>query len=859
VVPSVTTAIDSAAATTAAAAAGSHWRTKIAAAVLVAAFGLTGAVVSAAPPADFESVPAAGDVLGRVAAARRDAGDLAAAGHYAEAAARYREAIAAGDGHVDVRTSAGLRGELAAVLVCSRQFREAAAVLDAALAAVDGAAGATGDGAGDGRLRATLLTNRGDLRSAQVAAGRARARFADDPEAELKAGDELQAAVLADYDRAAALAAAAGDPLAAARASANGAVSATRAVRDSSGLPADAGDDQAAAAERRRQAVADAAARTAAAATAVDALADSAAKARLLTVVGRTAQDVAAASVDPASRAAAVRTSAATLGKAADLYRTAGDGLGESYATGYLGGLYERYAPDRPADALTLTRRAAFLAQAARRPQSAYRWEWQRGRLLAAAGDRDGAVAAFDRSVEALKGVRSDLALGYGNGDGRLSFRDEVGPVYFGLADLLLRRAADPARSADQRRADLVEARDTVELLKSGELEDYFRDPCVNQLQAPRQIDDVGLRTAVVYVVPLPDRLELLVNISSGGPTASSPTGAASARPAGGSAPGAGLRQFTVTAANDKTLAEAVARFRRGLQRRGTFAFKADARLLYKWLIDPIEPALQAAGVDTLVFVPDGALRTIPMAALSDGEHYLVERYAVAVTPGLRLMRPEPIARGRTQALLAGLSVDTTIPGETTAYPGLPNVGDEIAQVAKAIGDTTTLMNEQFVPERLTRELYGRPYSIVHLATHGEFRGDAADTFVLMYGRKLTLDQLQALIAPAQFKQDRQGQAVELLTLSACRTAAGDDRAALGLAGVAIKAGARSAVASLWYVKDEAAARLVADFYAELRRDPTQSKAQALRKAQIKLLADPDDVFTHPVNWAPFIVIGNWL
>lgn len=97
---------------------------------------------------------------------------------------------------------------------------------------------------------------------------------------------------------------------------------------------------------------------------------------------------------------------------------------------------------------------------------------------------------------------------------------------------------------------------------------------------------------------------------------------------------------------------------------------------------------------------------------------------------------------------------------------------------------------------------------------------------------------------------------MELLTLSACQTAAGDDRAALGLAGVAVKAGARSALATLWFINDQATALLITEFYHQLR-DPDLSKAKALQRAQLILLNDRR--YQHPGYWSPFLLIGNWL
>ena len=124
---------------------------------------------------------------------------------------------------------------------------------------------------------------------------------------------------------------------------------------------------------------------------------------------------------------------------------------------------------------------------------------------------------------------------------------------------------------------------------------------------------------------------------------------------------------------------------------------------------------------------------------------------------------------------------------------------------------------------------------------------------MLTYDGKLTLDNLEALIRPSQYR----GKPVELLVLSACQTAAGDDRAALGLAGVAVKAGARSALASLWSVNDQSTSALITEVYHQLREHPTISKARALQAAQIKLLDDRR--YRHPCYWAPYLLIGNWL
>jgi len=186
-------------------------------------------------------------------------------------------------------------------------------------------------------------------------------------------------------------------------------------------------------------------------------------------------------------------------------------------------------------------------------------------------------------------------------------------------------------------------------------------------------------------------------------------------------------------------------------------------------------------------------------------------------------------------------------------FPPLLNVPQEVAQIEKLYARNDTLMNEKFVHDGMGEKLRQEPFTIVHIASHGHFDNDVRKSFVLTFDKHLTLDDLETYIRPGQLRD----QPLELLTLSACQTAAGDDRAALGLAGVAVKAGARSAFATLWFVNDAASTQLVGDFYTELTTHRQLSKAQALQAAQKKLLGQPR--YAHPCYWAPYLIIGNWL
>src|SRR5262249_7993175 len=126
--------------------------------------------------------------------------------------------------------------------------------------------------------------------------------------------------------------------------------------------------------------------------------------------------------------------------------------------------------------------------------------------------DRDGAILAYHRAVQMVQSIRHDMALRYGNPNAHSSFREVAGPIYTQLADLLLQRAA-----SDNDQATLREARDTIESLRSAELEDYFQDQCVNLLKSKvTSIEAISQTSAVIYIIPLPDRTELLVSLKSG-------------------------------------------------------------------------------------------------------------------------------------------------------------------------------------------------------------------------------------------------------------------------------------------------------------------------------------------------------
>jgi len=365
---------------------------------------------------------------------------------------------------------------------------------------------------------------------------------------------------------------------------------------------------------------------------------------------------------------------------------------------------------------------------------------------------------------------------------------------------------------------------------KLAELDNFFRDACARPEAV--NIDTLDPQAAIVYPILLSDRLEVIVKL-----------------------PGQQeLRRYSQPGVSSQNVDEAVERVRLSLVRRSTSLsqIKRESNQIYTWLIKPFETELESAldrsqsQIKTLVFVLDGVLRGVPMAALYDGSQFLIENFNVALSPGLQLLTPQPLQPQNLQVLTGGLTE------ARQGFSALPGVAVELQQITTEVS-AKLLLNQDLTNQNLIQQLSNVPFNVVHLATHGQFSSNAEETFILTWDDRLKVKQLSDLL---RNRDVRSSTPLELLVLSACQTASGDQRAALGLAGVAVRSGARSTVATLWSVNDEAAATLMARFYQELTQ-PGMTKAQALRQAQLALLREPQ--FKQPYYWSPFVLIGNWL
>ncbi|NET51297.1 MAG: CHAT domain-containing protein, partial [Merismopedia sp. SIO2A8] len=296
--------------------------------------------------------------------------------------------------------------------------------------------------------------------------------------------------------------------------------------------------------------------------------------------------------------------------------------------------------------------------------------------------------------------------------------------------------------------------------------------------------------------------------------------------------------------------------------RTPTNRIKTQAQQLYGWIIRPFEQDLDVASdrnqspIQTLVFVLDGPLRNLPMAVLHNGEQYLVERYAIAITPGLQLLDSQPLQRQSLNILLGGAENAPSF--SAVGLGALNNVGRELNGISTTVPTSQTLMDQTFLKTNIQQNLETTPYNVVHLATHGNFSSDPEQTFILDWQQPISAQEMDRMLNVSD-PQRAIEHPIELLVLSACETASGDSRAALGLAGIAIRAGARSTLATLWQVNDASTTEFMVRFYQELT-NPNTTKADALRKVQLSFLNDNHRTRHHrPNRWAPFTLVGSWL
>ena len=489
------------------------------------------------------------------------------------------------------------------------------------------------------------------------------------------------------------------------------------------------------------------------------------------------------------------------------------DNRAKSYILGLQGQIYEYQ--QKWSSAQELTENALVLAQSLNAPEISYLWQWQLGRIWQAQKKRPEAILAYTEAVKLLQSLSQDLAAI--NLDIQYSFRESVEPVYRELVSLLLQSDSSSGTISQE---NLAQARDVIESLQLAELNNFFREACLDT--QPVKIEGVDQQAAVIYPIILRDRLEVILSL-----------------------PQQPLRHYS-TAIKETELESVIEQLRQTIVIRSRRQFFDPAQKLYDWLVRPALNDLVSSNIKTIIFIPDGSLRNIPLAALYDGKHYLIEQYRVALTPGLQLLAPRPLEQIQLKTLAAGLTE------QRDGFPSLDFVEGELSRIQEETSGRV-LLNENFTQEALQKQIQLAEFPIVHIATHGQFSSTLDQTFILAWDSRINVSELDSIL---QTRASSQEEVIELLVLSACETAAGDQRAALGLAGIAVRAGARSTIATLWAVNDRSTAQLMSEFYQELTKKNV-TKAEAVRQAQLTLLKTRE--YKHPFYWAPYVLLGNWL
>ncbi|MFP4297805.1 MAG: CHAT domain-containing protein [Spirulinaceae cyanobacterium] len=500
----------------------------------------------------------------------------------------------------------------------------------------------------------------------------------------------------------------------------------------------------------------------------------------------------------------------------------------QSYAIGKLGTLYEQQQQWQKA--LSSTQKALYLTQD---ESLTYQWKWQMGRILAQQGQIEDAIAAYETSIQSLDKVRKNL-VSLQNPETRFLFRDDVEPVYRELVDLLL-----PQDNTNSDENNLQKSIYYIDALQLAELEDYLRCDLSGNASENNDADKLARHLAKItqddptlaflYTIILPQKFVAILKL-----------------------PNQSRLLYRVTNVTETevlvTIKEASKKLRQGrfFEQYNT----SELNQLYQWLLRDFEDDLKNNEIETISFVLDRTLQSIPPSTLYDSEQFFIEKgYNVTVTPTLQLFQPQPWSFSNQNALVIG-AVKDRLPNFASLNP---EVSDQINKISSLLPNYELLTNENFTKQNLRDRLNNSNYNILHFATHGKFSSRFEDTYIVTDDEgnrpldyRIDINEFSQLI-----QQSTTQNPLDLLVFSACETASGDRRAILGMSGIAIRSGAIGTIGTAWSSEQKPTNTFVEKFYSHLIK-PNMSKAEALRKAQLDMI---DDNYT-PRQWASFLLIG---
>jgi CHAT domain-containing protein len=514
--------------------------------------------------------------------------------------------------------------------------------------------------------------------------------------------------------------------------------------------------------------------------------------------------------------------------------RTLNYPAGEAQALTLLAQIYDRAG--QAGEALRLAERG--LAIGNQGPAMAYRLQWQIARSQRKS-DSKAACSSYQTTVGTVQSLRRNLVAV--NQDVQYSFRDQVLPIYREAIETCLQ--ADGAQPSNER---LVQVRGLLESLQLAELDNFFKEACIEG--RPQQMDSLidrpNSKAAAIYTIVSDNRLDVLVKLPNQKELLHQSYAVSRADVEG----------------NAKEFSELVRKST--MPQDPNVINSSESGQLYRWLVGDakIQQALAKSGTDTLVFVLDGSLRNLPIAALvadpNAEKPFLIQRYALAITPGLQFAFDSQVATPKSYSRSLGGAL-TKDPPPPSIYRALKTATTEVDTVKGSISpqQSETLVGTNFTAQVLETKLNKTYFPIVHLATHAQFAGNSDQTFIVTQSGDLPVDEFSNLLKQS-FQQHNLP--IELLVMSACETAQGGDRAVLGLSAIATRSGVRSTLGTLWRIPDaepgeeeELRNQFIQTFYTNLRT--SAHRAKALQAAQIDQMSKTD-----VSTWAVFVLVGEW-
>lgn len=483
------------------------------------------------------------------------------------------------------------------------------------------------------------------------------------------------------------------------------------------------------------------------------------------------------------------------------------DAFAHSYVFLELGKIAEEKGEYR--QALQYAQAAIIKAQFDKAYGSLYQAQWLTGRIYNRMSYTSAAISSYSQAITALDAFNQGLI----NIDiqRRLDFETKIEPIYREMLTLLLEKR--PTQS------NLQQALFVFERLRIAQLQNYFGDNCFDIERKTVAVKDflTNKNAVLLHSILLENQTHFIVQLPNGQ-----------------------LLHSQVDFGKGE-INDLVKNWYEKLQRNSYWRFAEGGKLLYTLILRPFEAQLEQINPSMIIFIHDGLLRNIPMAALFDGEQFLVQKWASVNSLGFikrkTLENDQP-----SQAVAFGLEV------KREGWSELVEVDREVKAVIDILGGSEFL-NFDFTYSNFFTALE-RGYPFVHLATHGYFGGVAENSFLLAYDQRISALDLKDSLSQSQT-------AINLLVLSACETAIGSDRSVLGLAGVALRSGVTFVLGNFWQVFDYEQPELIEAFYSRLKEQPLAENlelATVLRAVQIEQIEQLEP----PSKWAALSLFESY-